>query len=43
MWGEGIQAHGTLQFSEKAAMAEGLKFKSGQEMIQFFLRRGREQ
>jgi 2,3-bisphosphoglycerate-independent phosphoglycerate mutase len=37
MWGEGIQAHGTSQFSEKAATAEGLKFKSGQEMIQFFL------
>ena len=37
MWGEGIEAHGVKNYSEKAAMIEGLKFKSGQEMIQFFL------
>jgi 2,3-bisphosphoglycerate-independent phosphoglycerate mutase len=41
MWGEGIEAHGVKNYSEKAAMIEGLKFKSGQEMIQFFLGGGK--
>lgn len=39
MWGEGIENHGVKNYSEKTAAAEGLKFKSGQEMIQFFLKR----
>jgi len=38
MWGEGIEAHGVKNYSEKTAAGEGLKFKSGQEMIQFFLK-----
>jgi len=37
MWGEGIEAHGVKNYSEKAAAKNGLRFKSGQEMIQFFL------
>jgi 2,3-bisphosphoglycerate-independent phosphoglycerate mutase len=39
MWGEGIEANGLKNYSEKAAAAQGLRFKSGQEMVQFFLRR----
>ena len=35
MWGEGIESNGVKNYSEKAAGAQGLKFKSGQEMIQF--------
>jgi len=42
MGGHGIVASGTKHYSEKAASSVGLKFKSGQEMIQFFLRRGDE-
>ena len=38
MWGEGIEAHGTKNYSERAAASQGLRFKSGQEMIQFFLK-----
>jgi 2,3-bisphosphoglycerate-independent phosphoglycerate mutase len=38
MWGEGIEAHGVKNYSEKAAASEGLKFKSGEEMFQFFLK-----
>jgi 2,3-bisphosphoglycerate-independent phosphoglycerate mutase len=38
MWGEGITANGVQHYSEKAAAAQGLRFKSGQEMIQFFLK-----
>jgi len=38
MWGDGIKVNGTDQYSEKAASSVGLKFKSGQEMIQFFLK-----
>lgn len=37
MWGEGIKSNGLKNYSEKAANKEGLKFKSGQEMVQFFL------
>ena len=37
MWGEGIEANGVKNYSEKSAASEGLKFKSGQEMIRFFL------
>jgi len=39
MWGDGITSNGTKEYSEKAASAIGLKFKSGQELIQFFLRK----
>jgi 2,3-bisphosphoglycerate-independent phosphoglycerate mutase len=38
MWGEGIEAHGVKNYSEKAAAKEGLKFKSGEDMIRFFLK-----
>ena len=38
IWGEGIESNGVKNYSEKEASAKGLKFKSGQEMIQFFLR-----
>ncbi len=38
MWGEGIEANGVKNYSEKTAASEGLKFKSGEEMIQFFLK-----
>jgi len=37
MWGEGIEPNGTKKYSEKEAAVKGLKFKSGQDMIQFFL------
>jgi len=39
MWGEGIEAHGVKNYSEKTAATKGVRFKSGQEMIQFFLKR----
>ena len=39
MWGEGIKSNGAKEYSEKAASAVGLKFKSGEDMIQFFLRK----
>jgi len=39
MWGEGIEAQGTKNYSEKCAAEKGIKFKSGQEMIQFFLKK----
>jgi len=39
MWGEGIASNGTKEFSEKAAGAAGLKFKSGEDMIQFFFKK----
>jgi 2,3-bisphosphoglycerate-independent phosphoglycerate mutase len=39
IWGEGIETNGVKNYSEKAALGEGLKFKSGQDMTQFFLRR----
>jgi len=38
MWGEGIKSNNLKNYSEKVAAKEGLKFKSGQEMVQFFLR-----
>ena len=38
MWGEGIAANGIKNYSEKAASTAGLKFKSGEDMVQFFLR-----
>jgi 2,3-bisphosphoglycerate-independent phosphoglycerate mutase len=38
MWGEGIKSNGLKNYSEKAASSEGLKFKSGEEMVQFFLK-----
>ncbi len=38
MWGESIGSNGVKSYSEKAASKEGLKFKSGQEMVQFFLK-----
>ncbi len=38
MWGEGIEANGVKNYSEKAAAVQGLKFKSGQDMFQFFTR-----
>jgi len=38
MWGEGIKPNGVTNYSEKEASQQGLKFKSGQEMIQFFLK-----
>lgn len=37
MWGEGIKANGINNYSEKAASAVGLKFKSGEDMVRFFL------
>ncbi len=37
MWGKGIKSNGLKFYSEKAARAEGLRFQSGQEMIQFFM------
>ena len=39
MWGEGIESNGLKDYSEKSAAKKGLKFKSGQEMIQFFLKK----
>jgi 2,3-bisphosphoglycerate-independent phosphoglycerate mutase len=39
MWGDGIKSNGLTDYSEKTAAKEGLKFKSGEEMIQFFLGR----
>ena len=41
MWGEGIKANGTKEYSEKAASEFGVKFKSGEDMIQFFLKEGK--
>jgi len=38
IWGEGIKANGVKNYSEKAAAKEGLKFKSGQDMVKFFLK-----
>jgi len=38
MWGEGISSSGCKNYSEKTAAAAGLKFKSGEEMIQYFLK-----
>jgi 2,3-bisphosphoglycerate-independent phosphoglycerate mutase len=37
MWGEGIDSGGVQDYSERTAAAEGLKFKSGREMMAFFL------
>jgi 2,3-bisphosphoglycerate-independent phosphoglycerate mutase len=37
MWGEGIEPNGVKEYSEKAASKAGLKFKSGEDMIRFFL------
>ena len=37
MWGEGINANGVKEYSEKAATSVGLEFKSGEDMVQFFL------
>jgi 2,3-bisphosphoglycerate-independent phosphoglycerate mutase len=39
MWGEGIKANGVKSYSEKAAAKEGLKFKSGQDMVKIFLKK----
>jgi len=39
MWGEGIATNGTKNYSEKAASKVGVKFKSGEDMIQYFLKR----
>jgi 2,3-bisphosphoglycerate-independent phosphoglycerate mutase len=38
IWGDGITAGGAKNYSEKEAAKEGLKFKSGQDMFQYFLR-----
>jgi len=38
MWGDGIEASGTKEYSEKEAAKQGLRFKSGEDMIQFFLK-----
>jgi len=37
MWGKGIKSQPADDYSEKSARIKGLKFKSGQEMIQFFI------
>ena len=38
MWGEGIEPNGVKDYSEKTASLKGLRYKSGQEMIQYFLK-----
>lgn len=38
MFGPGISPNGTGEYSEAAASGIGLKFKSGQEMVQYFLK-----
>ena len=38
IWGDGIKSNGLKAYSEKAASTVGLKFKSGQDMIQFFFK-----
>jgi len=38
MWGEDIKPNGVKNYSEKSAASQGLKFKSGQDMIHFFLK-----
>ena len=40
MWGDGIETNGTTNYSEKAAGVQGLRFESGEKMIQFFLNKG---
>ena len=37
MWGEDIQSNGSKNYSETSAAAAGLKFKSGEDMVKFFL------
>jgi len=39
MYGKGIDQDGTKVFNEQAAAEKGLKFKSGEELIQYFLRK----
>ncbi|MDE2027443.1 MAG: cofactor-independent phosphoglycerate mutase [Candidatus Omnitrophica bacterium] len=38
MWGDGIKPEGAPSYSEKAASKQGLRFKSGEAMIEFFLK-----
>ena len=38
MWGEGIKPKKLKNYSEKEATKAGLRFKSGQELIRFFLK-----
>ncbi len=38
MFGKGIPPEGTERFTETLTRAKGLKFQSGQELIQFFMR-----
>ncbi len=38
MWGEGIVPNDVKSYSEKAAAQEGVRFNSGEEMIQYFLK-----
>ena len=41
IWGDGIKSNGLKSYSETEASKAGLKFKSGEAMVKFFLRRGR--
>ncbi len=38
MWGEGITANGAKNYSERSATTMGLKFNSGKDMVQFFMK-----
>ena len=40
IWGEGISANGLKDYSERSAATKGVQFKSGKEMVQFFLKKG---
>jgi len=38
MWGQGIKGNDLKDYSEKTAAIKGLMFKSGEEMVRFFLK-----
>ena len=38
MFGKGISPDGSMVYSEAASKAKGLKFKSGEELMEFFIR-----
>ena len=39
MFGKGIAADGSIEYNEPAAKLRGLKFKSGEELVDYFIRK----
>ena len=39
MYGKGIGTDGSTVYTETSAKEKGIKFKSGEEMMEFFMRR----